>query len=191
VCSGSRAAEDIVELLIRCNAQINAKDRQDATPLHSAAAEGSANLVRILLARGADIEARDCGFRTPLHDAACCGHHAVVDVLLSNGADVGAKDGDGMTGMHWVAISSRPSLAVLEALLSHEADVNAKERRDHSTPLHLAAARQKGATELVDFLVNHGSAINTTDLYGRTPLQLAHKNRNDETESLLRRLGGQ
>lgn len=96
-----------------------------------------------------------------------------------------------MTALHWVAISSQPSLAVLESLLSSGADVNSKENRDYSTPLHLAATREKAETELVEFLVNHGGEINATDRYGRTPLQVAHNNRNDDAESLLRRLGGQ
>jgi len=190
VCAGSRA-EEIVELLIRYNAQINAKDERGATPLHLATTEGSANLVRALLANGAYIEARDCRFGTPLHDAACCGQSAIVDLLLLNGADVTAKDADGMTALHWVAISSKPSLAVLEALLSRGADVNARANRECSTPLHLAVAREESETELLEFLVNHGSAINATDRYGRTALQVAHRNQNKDIESLLRRLGGQ
>lgn len=183
-------AEAIVELLVRYNARINAKDERGATPLHLAAAEGSANLVSALLARGAYVEARDCNFGTPLHSAASSGQSDIVDLLLTYGADVAAKDVDGMTAMHGVMLFSKPNLALLRSLLAHGADVNAKENRNYSTPLHLAAARDKAEGELVEFLVNNGAEVNATDRYGRTPLHIAHDNRNQDVEGLLRSFSG-
>lgn len=191
VTSGSPAAKEIVQLLIRYGAQVNAKGKHDATPLHLATLEGSADLVQVLLANGAYIEARDCLFRTPLHNAACSGQHAIVEALLLHGADLAVKDHSGMTAVHSLLTYSKPSLAVLEVLVSHGADVNARENRDHWTPLHFVAARENAETQLVEFFAKHNSLINAQDRYGRTPLQIANKNGNAAVEDLLRSLGGQ
>lgn len=56
---------EAVRVLIAAGADVNARDADDATPLHSAAALGRASVVRELLAVGADAAATNRSGRTP------------------------------------------------------------------------------------------------------------------------------
>jgi ankyrin repeat protein len=73
---------DIVELLLRYQANVNAKSDGGWTPLHTACDKGSAEIVRILLKAGADVNVKLLNGMSPLHLAAQGGHAAVVELLL-------------------------------------------------------------------------------------------------------------
>ncbi len=60
----------------------------NVTPLHSAAAGGSAEIVHLVLAAGADANARQNGGFTALHAAAQNGDAAMTRDLLDHGAEV-------------------------------------------------------------------------------------------------------
>lgn len=89
----------VVGLLLRRGAGVNAKDACDRTPLHEAARRGYKEVVEILVARGADVNAKDDEDEehTPLHEAASEGHTDVVAILLANGAKVSVIDAWGDT----------------------------------------------------------------------------------------------
>ncbi|MCP4726221.1 MAG: ankyrin repeat domain-containing protein, partial [bacterium] len=55
---------------------------------------------------------------------------------------------------------------------------------DGSTPLHLAVMKQNH--EIVTFLIEKGSDINTKDVYGRTPADKAQIMNDDRMAGLLR-----
>jgi len=65
---------------VRGARQVNARDGQLHTPLHLAAAAGSAELARLLLRAGADVRARGQEGDEPLHVAASQGAVAVMEV---------------------------------------------------------------------------------------------------------------
>ena len=54
----------IVQLLLKRGADVNAQNNNYSTPLHLAT---SSEIARLLLQYGADIDARDQNHRTPLH----------------------------------------------------------------------------------------------------------------------------
>lgn len=56
----------VIERLIQVGADINAKARNDETPLHKAADYGNIDAVRVLLAHGADPNSVDTAGKTPL-----------------------------------------------------------------------------------------------------------------------------
>lgn len=74
--------EDVVELLLRYNADVNAKSDGGWTPLHNACDRGCEKIVRILLKAGAEINSQLLNGITPLHLAAQAGHLDVVKCLL-------------------------------------------------------------------------------------------------------------
>ena len=99
----SAAAHDspaVLEVLLKAGADVNAKGKGGATPLHSAAAfNPSPAVLEVLLKAGADVNAKPKhGGGTPLHSAAAFNPSpAVLELLLKAGADPRAIDGAGKT----------------------------------------------------------------------------------------------
>jgi hypothetical protein len=96
LASGGEVPKEIVELLIRKGARVDARDVLKATPLHYAASSSSV-AVAVLLAHGADRNARDRDGRTPLHHAARRDNVESVKLLIAAGANVNAQDDSGYT----------------------------------------------------------------------------------------------
>ena len=75
--------DDIVAMLLKCGANVNAKSDGSWTPLHNACEKASEKVVRLLLKAGADPNARLLNGMTPLHLCAQEGHSEVVKCLLA------------------------------------------------------------------------------------------------------------
>jgi len=112
-------------------ANVNAKDKNGATPLHRAAWFGHKEIVELLIAKGADVNAKDDSqssnyVGTPLNCAAWKGHKEIAELLIDNGADVNAKsDWFERTPLHDAIWENRKE--VVELLIAKGADVNAKD----------------------------------------------------------------
>ena len=76
---------DVARLLVERGAEVNVGDESGYTPLHAAAASGSAEVARLLLERGADVSARDGRGFTPLHWASALCNVRVARLLLERG----------------------------------------------------------------------------------------------------------
>lgn len=120
----------LTELLLARKADVNAVDKQGATPLIFAARKGAPALVKILLAHHADpnratnsqygyhlMQREEKGKQTPLHAAT---HHwqtpfgrEIIQMLIDADANVHAVDANGRTPLHIAALRSRPALAEL------------------------------------------------------------------------------
>jgi ankyrin repeat protein len=88
-----------VKKLLKEGADVNAKDKYDMTPLHSAARNGHIEVVKLLIEKGAYVNANDKNGWTPLHFAAFSGHIEVVMLLLEHGADPNIKNNEGKTAI--------------------------------------------------------------------------------------------
>ena len=66
-------------------AEINAKDRDNITPLHWSVSE---EMSKLLIENGANISAQDNSGQTPLYKAISYGHLSVVDILLKRDVDL-------------------------------------------------------------------------------------------------------
>lgn len=71
----------ILQLLLECGVDIEAKNKYGQTPLSWAAENGHEAVVRVLLGQGGNIEATDGYGRTPLSRAAGNGYETVVQLL--------------------------------------------------------------------------------------------------------------
>lgn len=99
----------VVDRLVALGADVRAKNRRGAEPLHYAVdgvpgeaawdPRAQALVVAALLDAGADANARDKGGVGPLHRAARNRCAAAVRVLLERGADPRAKSGSGATAL--------------------------------------------------------------------------------------------
>jgi ankyrin repeat protein len=92
-------AKKLVKPLLNAGADVNAKDRENRTPLLCAVLNGDANTTRILLKNGAKPNVvNNYGF-TPLMCAAEGGHAGIVRMLLEAGAAVDRKSSTGHTAL--------------------------------------------------------------------------------------------
>lgn len=63
----------MLHLLLKYNADINARNGSQETALHGAVTNGQTEAVKILLKNGAAVDAKDKESNTPLHKAAASG----------------------------------------------------------------------------------------------------------------------
>jgi ankyrin repeat protein len=160
--------EAVVRLLLERGVDIEAKNRDDQTPLSLAAVAGKESVARLLLEKGADIGARSEKFQTPLSIAAFEGHDAVIQLLLSKGADIEAKDNWNRTPLSLAAAAGQES--VVQLLLEKGADIETRDKRGWA-PLSIAAF--EGYDAVVKLLLAKGVDIEAKDHWNRRPLSLA------------------
>jgi len=162
---------EVVEALLQAGADFRTSLRSGFTPLFFAVREGRINVVRVLLKAGANvneaIEAPKTSGRSPARGTSPLilaienGHFELAAILLEAGADPNDQR-TGFTPLHnltWVRKSSRgddesgdpspigsgnlSSLQLVEKLVEHGADVNARLKRGASGTAILG---RKGAT---------------------------------------------
>ncbi|WP_264687122.1 MULTISPECIES: ankyrin repeat domain-containing protein [unclassified Wolbachia] len=106
--------------LIKAGADINAKDKDERTPLHHAAQRLSTEEVKVLIEAGADVNSVDrCGW-TPLITSIMCFYGEFTDiikVLIDLGADINAKDKSKKTPLHWA--TEMGFTDICEVILNH------------------------------------------------------------------------
>ena len=147
----------------------SSSDDRGWTPLLRAASHGEEAMVRLFLDKGANIEARNPSNGTSLICAAEKQLEAIVDLLLMRGADVHAEDDFGWKPIHR-ALVNKGGERVAGLLLSRDANVNDRDLY-RKTPLHHAI--EKGDDQMVHFLLNAGADIEARDIAERTPLHTA------------------
>lgn len=163
---------------------INGKGGEGWTALHLAALKGDASSAKLLVRAGADPDCKtDRLGVTPLYYACRYGHYEVVKVLLNGGADVHLKDNYDRQAIHCAGITA-DGRRVLELLLKHGADLEAREKNRY-TPLTFATVW--GPTDVVEFLIEMGADLGARTGYGDTLIMMAVKVvRHDRVRMLLR-----
>ncbi|XP_076127548.1 tankyrase, TRF1-interacting ankyrin-related ADP-ribose polymerase b [Alosa pseudoharengus] len=193
--AAERAHNDVLEVLQKHAAKVNALDTLGQTSLHRAALAGHLQTCRLLLSYGADpaivslqgftaaqmgneavqqilnenIPTRNSDVDYRFLEAAKAGDLDTVKQLCSP-QNVNCRDLEGRhsTPLHFAAGYNR--VAVVEYLLQHGADVHAKDKGG-LVPLHNACSY--GHYEVAELLVRHGASVNVADLWKFTPLHEA------------------
>ncbi|KAH6884194.1 ankyrin repeat-containing domain protein [Thelonectria olida] len=127
-----------LELLLEANpSTINIQDNKGNTPLHYAAqhygqlGKEHNEIFKFLCDRGADASLRNKKRETPLHSLCCRTSGglpidvAAITILLEHSAKTTDADRDGNTPLHQM-VSTLHNLEAAEFLVSHDADVSAK-----------------------------------------------------------------
>ena len=105
----------------------------------------------------------------------------MVETLLAAHADANAAQASGLTPLMTAARTG--TVAVVEALLAHGADVNATTTETHSTALMWAVAERHPA--IVRVLIEHGVNPQASTTDGFTPLLYAAHNGDVEMAEIL------
>ena len=183
--------EKTVKFFIKKGIDLNAKCvLKKRTALHYASEHNHIDITKILIENGAIVDDRDVFGQTPLHIAVMNGHPKIVKLLIEKGADPHAKDAKLRTALHKVLDYSKesryfvrycPILAVeiCEILFKNEIDINAKDRDDENTALHLALINDGQANEeIIQVILRFGANIELTNAKHLTALDFAIWNRN-------------
>jgi ankyrin repeat protein len=144
---------ETLRVLLDAGAEVNARNRSDATALLWAA--GDPEKARLLIERGADVKVQSRQGRTPLMVAASrAGNSEVIALMLSKGADPRAKDRLGITALSLAARAG--DLASVTFLLKAGADPNAGDFLGRTS---LAAATVSRNPKVVQLLLQHGADV--------------------------------
>ena len=133
---------------------VNAKDFEGWTPLHTASSWGHAEVAQVLLDYEADINAQDRLKWTPLHSASAHGHPKVMQLLLERGAALDEQNKYMMTPLSLASYHGK--LEAVRVLLAHGAGVNIPDD-DGRTPFQKAT--RQGHREVAQLLLDHGARV--------------------------------
>ncbi|MBI3550857.1 MAG: ankyrin repeat domain-containing protein [Elusimicrobia bacterium] len=172
---------ELLQKLILEGVDVNARDKDDCSPLHIAAAHADPAALRVLLSAGARPDAVTKEERlTPLHVAALEGRLDAAEALLEAGADPFA----------WNYMSERP----LDAALNREhmevaeclfARITKEEPGALGSPLHAAVVIRD--LSLIEKLLRRGIGVDVRDHDGDTPLHWVFTRRSEAFVRLILR----
>ncbi len=173
---------ELVRFLLDENRGNEGASALEAATIITAATLGKTRLMNILLKMNVDINARDSKGFTPLHRAAGKGHETTVQLLLERGANVLATNSQNYTALH-SAMLQNICPSIVPMLIEHGVDLNATQRPEKRTALHIAAA--KGRQSYIPVLLEGGANLEARDHNSQTPLHLAIANLHEEVAEIL------
>jgi len=168
-------------------------DEHGKTELHWAAETDDIDAAKRLLDAGADIEAKTAWGATPLDWAATMGSAGVGDLLIARGA----------SGFTLVVAAGLGRLDEVKSIVTSGVDLIAHRRRgapespNDDWPADSAhilrdvlsdamyAAARNGHTQVVEYLLDHGAAIDAKGVFGATALHWAAINGHRNVVELL------
>ena len=205
---------DLVELLLSQGADVNARDKNQATALLLACIHLKLKIAEGLLKNGADIQAVNIHGQNALHlvsqidfyNVLGPDHGELAMLSLKRGVDVNGRDKDERTPLHLA--SRKGDEVITKVLLNHRAQVNAKDTRGQTSLHHVILGYQhyltdsrevpwerdrryrlRSANRLAQQLLERGADVNAQNKDLETSLHLASRFRLHETARILLKHG--
>jgi cytohesin len=146
---GRKGNIEAVKWHLAAGMDVDARDRQDKTPLQHAAYWGHKEIVELLIAKKTEIgkTKKELEAAESIHDASRYGNIEAVKQHLAAGMDVDARDAEDKTPLQHAAFGGYKE--IVELLIAKGADLNAKDDAG-TTPLDWAYG------ETADLLRKHG-----------------------------------
>jgi ankyrin repeat protein len=161
--------EDCVAVLLQHEADVNATDSENKTPLTDACElKTHSSMVNLLLKNKANPNAQSKFGTTPLLAAIKSNNPDSVKYVIEHGANVDECDWNQTTPLHLAAKGSKKEIVSL--LIDAGADLNER-NKSGQTPLHVAA--DSNYLYCIFLLVRAGAIVNVTNKDGNTPLHVA------------------
>ncbi|CAM9103917.1 unnamed protein product [Ectocarpus sp. 13 AM-2016] len=138
----------------------------------------------MLLDAGANPDAVDADGNTPLLTAAKTGAAVLCQILLARGADPRARNNSGSNALLLAVDGDNPAenSACVQVLLDAGSDPH-ETGPDGTVALHVSA--EKGRTEVLWSLLQHGAHVDVADVSGLTPLAYAVSNDHADATGFL------
>ena len=147
--AAAEGQKEMVELLLKKGAQIDARDNYNWTPLIYAAQRGRTPIVALLLEKGAQIGATAQQGWTALMWAARFGYTGTVRILLEKGAEIGAVNTSGMTALKLaMAYKHGETAELIEQWPELQRQRQEQERKNKERELAEIKARELNAERL-------------------------------------------
>lgn len=123
-----RSHYDVLECLLKSNADVNARDSQGDSALHYLAQQTNSGLLDcldLLFKFNANVDAENEKKETPVFKTVRHGKAEVLRHLAELGANVNHCDRDGLTPLHWACLQCNENM--IQCLVDYGADLNAKD----------------------------------------------------------------
>ena len=163
---------DVITRIINSGANVNSRDGNNNTPLHTGSpAESHREVVTLLLNSGADPNLRDDHGDTPLHIVITLNRQLdVIEAFLNKNSDVHIRNIQGKTPLYIAVQENRMSL--IPALLKNGSEIFAADNSG-VTPFDIAVKENESIFNLLIV----PETVNQRDSAGNTMLHAAVRNR--------------
>ncbi|MGP1438290.1 MAG: ankyrin repeat domain-containing protein [Treponema sp.] len=171
---------EIFNLLLSRGTSPNIKDSYGETPLHIATRlKYNLDIVKLLVAKGANIEEKNKRGETALFIAVVAGQNELVKYLTSLGANIHSTNTEGETPFVY---SFSKDFATFTSLLN-STNIYSKDNSGE-TCLHIAV-KNNTKKEIVQYILEKSTLINTANMAGDSPLHIAVVFDNEVLGSIL------
>lgn len=200
---------EMVELLLKNGANVNAKNKFNYTPLHKAVfnfmgadpdEKQYTKIVNLLIEKGANLDAQDGNGTTPLMGAVK--NSKLTKLLIAKGAKLDIQNTNGETalifavkgGLLKVVLAMPVTGSFLDAtklLISKGADVNKQDKWGKTALMHAAGAvtaqgnKYSTYTSALTLLLKAGAKLEIEDQEGHTALYWAYRYNRTKSGDLL------
>jgi len=161
---------------------LNVVDSFGHTALMNASWKDRGEAVKLLLDTGVELDCRNNDGQTAMDKAAYWGFTKILQLLLDAGSSIDVRNNNGETPLHRAA--SWGHVDAVKLLLNAKANGNEFKNQRRYTPLHFAA--KHGKPEVIRVLLEGKCDPFRRDSCGRTPIELAKRNKKQEVYRLLK-----